>query len=272
MNSAFERIAPTLKDVPETLLWPLRSRAAVSVTDRAFFDDPLAVDTLNRIDYDFGRFGPVSDWHAIRSKWSDDLIRAYLKRFPTAQVLALGEGLETQFWRVDNDQVRWLAVDLPESISLRRQLLPEHPRLMEVQLSALDPKVMDFVDPSHGLFVTAAGLLMYFNRAENVDLLQRIGGMGGQTEIFFDAIPPCFSRRTMRGFQLNGGYTAPEMPFALDRAELRKFAEEIPGFDVIAALNYADVYPDRTWLFAALGRVPVLRNLSPILVHARLSQ
>ena len=101
MNSAFERIAPTLKDVPETLLWPLRSRAAVSVTDRAFFDDPLAVDTLNRIDYDFGRFGPVSDWHAIRSKWSDDLIRAYLKRFPTAQVLALGEGLETQFWRVE---------------------------------------------------------------------------------------------------------------------------------------------------------------------------
>lgn len=43
------RIAPRLGGVPETLLWPLRSRAGMTVLDRGFFDDPMAVDLLNRI-------------------------------------------------------------------------------------------------------------------------------------------------------------------------------------------------------------------------------
>ena len=30
-------------------------------------------------------------------------------------MVALGEGLETQFWRVDNGRVRWLTVDCPRS-------------------------------------------------------------------------------------------------------------------------------------------------------------
>ena len=32
---------------------------------------------------------------------------------PAGTVVALGEGLETQFWRPDNGRVRWLSVDLP---------------------------------------------------------------------------------------------------------------------------------------------------------------
>lgn len=43
-------------------------------------------------------------------------------------VVALSEGLETQFWRLDNGRARWLTVDLPETIELRRRLRPHGPR------------------------------------------------------------------------------------------------------------------------------------------------
>jgi O-methyltransferase involved in polyketide biosynthesis len=37
--------------------------------------------------------------------------------------VALGEGLETQFWRVDNGRCRWLTVDVPEARQVRERLL-----------------------------------------------------------------------------------------------------------------------------------------------------
>ena len=43
---------------------------------------------------------------------------------PAGTVVALGDGLETQFWRVDNGRVRWLSVDLEEGAPLARGRLP----------------------------------------------------------------------------------------------------------------------------------------------------
>lgn len=46
-----------------------------------------------------------------------------MQRHPAGTVVALGEGLETQFWRVDNGAVRWVGVDLSEAEALRRRFL-----------------------------------------------------------------------------------------------------------------------------------------------------
>ena len=267
------RITPALDGVPETLLWPLRSRAGMSVLDRAFFDDPMAVDLLNRIDYDFARFGPVNHWHAVRAKYSDDLIRAYVAQHPEAQILALGEGVETQFWRVDNGTLRWLSVDLPESIALRAQLLPEHPRATNVPLSALDPAMMDHVDASRGLFVTAAGLLMYFEPDDVRALLTRLAAVCTDLpgEVFFDTIPHMLSRRSLKRWEIDKGYVTPPMPFGLARREIGQFEASVPGLTRLEAKNYGDIAPARGRLIYMIGKTPILRNLSPMLLHGRLS-
>ena len=43
-------------------------------------------------------------------------------------MVALDESLEIQFWRLDNGQVHWLTVDLPETMELRHRLLSDGPR------------------------------------------------------------------------------------------------------------------------------------------------
>ncbi|WP_211299472.1 class I SAM-dependent methyltransferase [Pukyongiella litopenaei] len=265
------RIVPDLTGVPETLLWPLRSRAGMSVLEREFFDDPMAVELYNRIDYDFARFGPVTQWAAIRAKYSDALINTYLNRFPEAQVVALGEGIETQFWRVDNGRVRWLCVELPETITLRRQLLPESNRLTELPLSATDPTLGDHIDPSRGLFVTAAGLFMYLTEEDVRELLMRIGEArdGQETEVFFDAMSPRLSRKSLKGWTLENGYVAPRMPFGATRRGVRKLAKSVPGLLVEATPLYVSAYPERSRLFSVLGKVPFLGDYPPTLVHAR---
>ena len=61
-------------------------------------------------------------------------------------VVGLGEGLETQFSRVDNGRVRWLSVDVEEAIEIRKQFLPDTDRHRNLACSALDFRWMDEVE------------------------------------------------------------------------------------------------------------------------------
>jgi hypothetical protein len=66
---------------------------------------------------------------------------------PRATVVALAEGFQTSFWRLDETvpdaQFRWVSVDLPPVVELRRRLLPDSPRITNLAQSALDYSWMD---------------------------------------------------------------------------------------------------------------------------------
>ena len=156
-----------LDPVPETLLWTLWHRAVEARRPEAVLDDPLALELVERIDFPFEeRFGTgegLSQWQALRARCFDGAVRRFLAEHRGATVVALGEGLETQLWRVDDGRVQWVTVDLPDVIELRRRLLPAHPRTRTLATSVLEPglsgrQVWAFVvapDVQH-LTVTAA--------------------------------------------------------------------------------------------------------------------
>lgn len=104
--------------------------------------------------------------HALRVRTMDAALRSVLSDVPDATVIALGEGFETQFWRVDNGRLRWLSVDLPEVVAVRRQLLPDGPRNWAFAGSAVDEVWTAQVDRGRPVIITASGLLPYFERAE----------------------------------------------------------------------------------------------------------
>lgn len=127
------RASVELEGVPETLLWTLYHRASEARRPDAVLEDPKGVELLGAIDFPFAeRFGPatagLSQWQALRARRFDVEVRRFLASHPDGMVVALGEGLETQFWRVDNGSVRSLTVDLPEAIAVRERLLPRGER------------------------------------------------------------------------------------------------------------------------------------------------
>ena len=157
------RITPHLTGVPETMLWALYNRAAEARRPDALIADPLAIQIADAIEYDYARsFGRPESGHVIRALSSDQVLRTWLQYHPGGQVVALGEGLETQFHRVDDGRVRWLAIDLPEAIAVRSLFLPDSDRHLNLACSAFDLRWMEAVDPCQGVFVTAVGLLKYF--------------------------------------------------------------------------------------------------------------
>ena len=252
-----------LSGVPETMLWPLWNRAAEQARPDRLIDDPLAADLVDRIDYDFaGSFGKPSVFHAIRSRLCDDLIGEYAANCTGHPVVvSLGDGLETQAWRLgDGAGIRWYSVDVPEAIAVRKRLLPRNESVQHIACSALDPRWINAVPRDAAPFVSAAGLLMYFKEAEVDHLLSMIAERLPGARIFFDTIPPFFSAKTMEGFRVTKKYTAPKMPWGISVDDIVYFLRSIPGLRAGQVWTYADPYPARTKLYHLLSKIGPLRR------------
>ena len=184
-----ERIAVDLSGVPETLLWNLGRRAAAARTRKPLLQDPRAVEIVDRLDYDFGDASRGAGWQAVRVATFDAAIRRFLARHPSGTVVALGEGLETQFWRVDNGRMRWVSVDLPETLELRHKLLPDGPRRRSHAGSAFEMEWLDDLDPATPVLVTAQGLFVYFQREQVHELIAAMARRLPGASLIFDVVP-----------------------------------------------------------------------------------
>jgi O-methyltransferase involved in polyketide biosynthesis len=230
-----EPIPVDLSGVPETLLWNLGRRAAAARTGASVLEDPLAIEVADRLQYDFGDTSQGARWHAVRVATFDDAVRRFLNQHPAGPVVALGEGLETQFWRLDNGRMRWLSVDLPATLDLRRRALPESSRQRSYAGSALDLGWLDQLDPAAPVLVTAQGLLMYFQRSEVHELIAAIAERLPGSFLVFDVVPGKMLElaREMPGREQD---QAAELWSWLFSSEERVAISQIPGVEGIRDL------------------------------------
>ncbi|MEW1861196.1 class I SAM-dependent methyltransferase [Streptomyces sp. NPDC088194] len=241
------RIKVELDGVPATLLWNLAHRAAEArrPPGNRLLDDPYAVDLVDRIDYPFDRFGStvMAQWHALRVRAFDDEVRRFVAEHPGGTVVALGEGLETQFWRVDDGRVRWLTVDLPETVAVRTALLPDAPpRRRTVARSALDLEWMDEItaaDVAKGVLVTAQGLLMYLPERDAKGLIAACAERFPGGWFLFDALPRAQVAQNQAGRldARDGSYRAPRWEWGMDYREYPKVAAASPLITQVRSLR-----------------------------------
>lgn len=271
VESTTERIKVRLEGVEETLLIPLWARATETKRWDAIVQDPLAVELVDRIDYNFGIFGwgwPTQLVIAIRTEILDRATRAFLARHPDALVVNLAAGLDTRFYRVDNGSVTWVDVDLPRSMDLRRSFFNDTARHHYVTGSVLEDAWLDQVPhtPGQPVLVIAEGLLMYFSEEETRGLVSRIARRFPGAEMLFECIGPEMvdsSSWAFRSANLNARF----------RGGIRTGAE-FENWDArvrfVEQWNYLDQHPLR-WGPLVLGRLlPAAREFFKI-VHLKVA-
>jgi O-methyltransferase involved in polyketide biosynthesis len=264
-------IDPGLSGVPETALWTLYHRTRESRRPDTVLSDPMALRLIAEFDYPFeahfGRGFPAqAQTMALRARVFDDEIRRFLAEHPGGTVVALGEGLETTFWRVGDPAVRWLTVDLPQMAHLRQTLLPHGDRQRVHAGSALDLSWMDDVDPSAGVLVTAQGLLMYFQPAEAEGLIAAVAERFPGGRMIFDAITPLVNRQVVRQLRGSGAFEPPALHWFLSPGDLAGLRTLHPA---ITGVREAYVRPGRGligWLAPRLRHVPILGRQRPVVV------
>lgn len=230
--------AGALAGVSETALLTLNGRAYQARHPNAIIDDPMAIRLVDAIDFDFDKFGRRKGQEmALRSLAFDRATTRYLSRHPAATVVALAEGLQTSFWRLDaaipDPRFRWVSIDLEPVIALRRRLLPDSPRITTLAQSALDYSWMDAVDTTDGVFITAEGLLMYLQPDEAMDLITACASRFPGGQMIFDLPPTVVKKIAPKGMRSSARYRVPPMPFSLSPAQLAELVHTVPGITAV---------------------------------------
>jgi len=166
-------------------------------------------------------------------------------------VVALGEGLETQFWRLDNGQMRWLTVDVPETMELRHRLLPDGPRQSSHWGSALDLRWLDGLDPADPILVTAQGLLPYFPRDQVHGLIAGIAERLPGSLLIFDVVPEVMLDLARRTSGRERDLAVELWTWLFNPAE-RAAISAVPG-----VVELRDLAPPLTLDLASLGIVAI---------------
>lgn len=260
-----------LTGVSETALLTLQVRANEARRPDSVIDDPMAIQLADSIDYDFAKFGfSRRQGMALRAVGYDRITRRYLIDHPRATVVALAEGLQTSFYRLDaagiGDQFQWLTVDLPPIIELRRKLLPDSDRVRMCAQSALDFSWTDRVETEHGVFITAEGLLMYLQPDEALRLIAECAQRFPGGQMVFDLPPAWFASWARRGMRTSLRYRIPAMPFTLSVSQTADLVNTVPGIRAVHDLpmpaGRGNVLNALTW---TAQRVPLLDPVRPML-------
>jgi O-methyltransferase involved in polyketide biosynthesis len=230
--------------VTDTALVTLWCRASEARRADAIVNDPMAIRLVDSLNFDFSKFKLSADRQdlALRTLAFDSATRSYVSAHPKAAVVALGEGMQTSFWRLDaaglGHEFRWLTVDLPPIVELRQQLLPDSPRMSMCTQSVLDFSWMDQVDPQDGVFITAEGLLPYLEPSEALDLIRECARRFRGGQMMFD-LPPksqaLLAARPRLWKILRGDW--PRTPFSLTVRELARLADTVRGVRAVHDLQ-----------------------------------
>jgi O-methyltransferase involved in polyketide biosynthesis len=233
--------------VARTLLIPLYHRAMESQRPDAMLIDKKAQELVDRIDYPFHQLKLMSHdqtFLAMRVKMFDSICMDFLKKTPDAVIVHIGCGLDTRFERVDNGQVKWVDLDLPEVIALRESLgLKEKERSRFIASSVFDFGWMErFQLGKKGkVLFLAEGVLCYFTQEENKSLLMALYKKFRGCEIAFDGMTPMMVRFdnlhliiTRQKARLKWGLKDPR--------DLEDWAE---GIQLLDAMYYFEKYEPR---------------------------
>lgn len=159
--------------IQETLVIPLYARALCTRRFPHLFSDPLSVELLEELDYDFTTLertsgGLMQTFGAMEAAMrQSDLafeVRDYLRDHPQAAVVNLGCGLDQTGRSCDNGQCRIYNVDLPGVMAVREALLPAGEREKNLAADLNDVSWFDAIDTlaEDGAVFFAAGVFYYF--------------------------------------------------------------------------------------------------------------
>lgn len=197
--------------IPSTALWTLYCRAS----HPSILVDPQAQRILEALDLDLRRwFGRPDPSFARRARAFDELVAAFLRSEPGAPVVSLGEGLETQRFRVGGWS-RWTTVDLPDMISLRERFIVPTPSALHRTGSVENLGWLEDLQDRPAC-VVAQGLFMYLPESSVKAVLQ---GWAERARgcFVFDVVPPWVSWLTRVRVPLTPAYRLPVMPWGAGR-------------------------------------------------------
>jgi methyltransferase (TIGR00027 family) len=200
-----------LVDLSRTALRTLAARAAESAHPDGLFADSAAEAAAAALAPELAsvrtsRFPTTAD--VIRTRIIDDWVEEVLAGDRRVDVLNLGAGLCTRYFRIGPIPGTWYEIDLPGIMAVRRRLFPAAPNHVELACSVLEPGWIDRIPRAHAVLLIAEGLLFYLAEAAVRELLHGLASACAGATMIFDVLGPAHVGR-QREIETLQGLDAP---------------------------------------------------------------
>ena len=157
-----------LGDVQTTAIIPLAIKASETMRPNARIRDEKAVEIIRVLGVDTTQYDKFMSHEGVvaRTIMLDRQLKDIIKKSPDTVVVNIGAGFDNRFARVDNGQIYWFDLDLPDAIAVRKKAFEEQDRVTMIAGNALEDGWCEEVKKvlagrkSKPVFI-AEGLFMY---------------------------------------------------------------------------------------------------------------
>lgn len=254
--------------VPETMIQTLYARAKESKKEKHVIYDEKAIEIVERMDYDFSKADKDFAMGAgvvARTILLDRMVDAYVKHYPDATVINIACGMDTRFYRVDNGRIRWINIDLPETIAVRERFLEENDRVSMMACSAMDEEWARRIGDIDGnVLVVVEGLTMYLTEEDVRQILTIINEHYKQATVYMEIMSPLMVK------------TVKEKSIAQSNAKFtwgaksgEKLCELVPAFQHVRDRSLVEGMKEMYPIYKVIGKIGFIRNMSNKLAMIR---
>ena len=247
----------TLSGVPETMLQTLYARAKETCTRGAIRDEKAAA-LVERIDYDFALADKDAAMHSgviARTIVLDRLVEGFLAQHQSAAVVNLACGLDTRCYRVEG-YGRWYNLDLPETMAVRAELLPESGKITQLAMSAMDDWG-GMIRESGDALVIIEGLTMYLSEADVQRIFDVIARRFPRVTVLVEVMNPLVVRN-FKEKSIEGSHAK----FTWGVRDGQALAALLPGFQLVEEHSLIEGMAEFLPIYKVLGKIPLVRNIS----------
>ena len=201
-----------LSEVSRTAILTLTCRAVESEKNNPVFNDPMAVFCLERLlsissEEEKKR---ILRWksmyagiqardrkaRAMTARSFDSIANLFISNHPGCTVINLACGLDTRFWRIENEKCKYIELDLPGMIELKREILKDHLGYELIGRSVLDTSWINQVtsNGNSNFLLLAEGLFYYLPKQDVIEILQAIAQRFDSSQLVLDMAPEKYTK------------------------------------------------------------------------------
>ncbi|HBR00168.1 MULTISPECIES: class I SAM-dependent methyltransferase [unclassified Roseofilum] len=250
-----------LAGVPRTMVLTTRARADEDRNSNGLFRDRHAREWSDHLGWNveldsfYGTYTQAG-W-AIRAEHFDCAVQRNIAHIKNPLVIELGAGLSSRYYRLQQENLHWINLDLPEVNDIRSQLDRETENYKFIGASALDFNWMEQL-PSRSpeeIVIVAEGLLMYFDAESVAQLISRMQQRFPGATFIFDIVGTSY-RKSAKKLEALG---APLQWFVKDIDEVARM-----GVEIIEVQSLFQLHPERWGMMRLLTWLPFIRSMTLI--------
>ena len=217
-----------MKGVADTLFIPLTARIYVSKRFPEYFYDQMALslqehlpdDKIEKTSTEYMMMASVARYYNL-----DQMTRDFISRAAgPCNIINLGAGLETAYFRIKSETAVFYEIDLPEVIAGRRQVLGEQAREVLTGGDLFRPQEWaQGINTAWPSLLIVSGVFQYFHKTDILRLIGELKALFPRGELIFDAANQTGLRYANRYVKRTGNASA-EMYFYVNSGH--QFGEE----------------------------------------------